>query len=490
MPLLLSLLIAMQSMSSVEVPRGTLLRVRLEKAVGSFASLPGSPVQAVLIAPVKVDGVVMFPVGSIVKGEIAAVQRVGLGIVHETAALKIRFTSIAASQDSFQALSARITAVDTGREEVLSSGLIREVRRTASLGNRAAHLIRSLVLLDVHAQIATWAVKSLIMQVSEPEIYLPPGTELTVALDQALHAQAAASSDDSPQPLTDFERDSMAPMIADLPTRTETPVKDRPSDLVNLMFVGSHDEIAAAFRAAGWTEARRSTFRTNVSGAFAFVAGHGDMDAPMSQLVVNEAPSDMAWQKGSNDLAKRHHIRLWKQEATWEGQEVWIGAATRDIDYAYFRPGHLISHKVARLVDNERDKIMDDLAYTSCADSADWWDRPNVPHFVRNATGDAMETDGRLGFVRLNSCGDPRQFSTTDTLPVHGKMWQLMLRRQILNARSDLLRHNLYWRGFEGLRYLVDVVRHKPDVDPDAPLPDSYATRAPVATLNSYVSLR
>jgi hypothetical protein len=69
-------------------------------------------------------------------------------------------------------------------------------------------------------------------------------------------------------------------------------------------------------------------------------------------------------------------------------------------------------------------------------------------------------------------------------------MWQLMLRRQILNARSDLLRHNLYWRGFEGLRYLVDVVRHKPDVDPDAPLPDSYATRAPVATLNSYVSLR
>jgi hypothetical protein len=75
-------------------------------------------------------------------------------------------------------------------------------------------------------------------------------------------------------------------------------------------------------------------------------------------------------------------------------------------------------------------------------------------------------------------------------LPVHGNTWQLVLRRQILNARSDFIRHNIYWRSFEGLRYLVAAVRRKPDVDPDAPLADSLVTRTPVATLNSYVSLR
>jgi hypothetical protein len=480
----------MQSLSSVEVPKGTVLHVRLVNAVGSFASRPGSPVEAVLIAPVKVGGVTLFPTGSTLTGEVKSVQRVGLGFVHETSALNLEFTSISAPGDAPVTLPTRLAAVDTGREEVLPSGTIQESRRTGSLGNRAAHLIRTFVLWDVHAQIAIWAVKSLVMQVSEPEIFLPPGTELTLTLTEPISAQAVPADGDGPQPLTDEERASLAPVIAALPTRTETPVKDRPSDLVNLMFVGSRSEISAAFRAAGWNEARRSTFRSNLSGAFAVVVGRGDRDAPMSPLLINEAPADMAWQKGFNDLSKRHHIRLWKQKTAWDGQEVWIGAATRDIAFAYFRPGRLIAHKVARQVDRERDKIMDDLAFTSCADSTGWWDRPEVPHFVRNATGDAMETDSRLGIVRLNACDSPRQFAAADDLPAHGKSWQLMLRRQVLNVRSDLLRHSIYWRGYEGMRYLVDAVRHKPEVDPDAPPSVTLASRENGSKLNSYVSIR
>ena len=141
-------------------------------------------------------------------------------------------------------------------------------------------------------------------------------------------------------------------------------------------------------------------------------------------------------------------------------------------------------------MDRERDKIIEDLAYTACADSVGWWDRPDVPHFVRNATGDAMETDSRLGVVRLNACDDPRQFAVEDALPMHGGTWQLMLRRQILNARSDLIRHNIYWRGYEGMRYLMEAVRHKPDDDPDAPPPVTLASRADGSKLNSYISVR
>jgi len=490
MPPFLSLLLAIQALSNVEVPKGATLHVRLDNAVGSFASRPGSAVRAIVVAPLKSGDVTVFPAGSEISGIVKSVQRVGLGVVHETAALKLEFSTIAAPGAPPVTLASRVTAVDTGREEVLPSGVIREVRTTASLGNRAAHLIRTFVLWDVHAQIAAWAVKSLLMQVSEPEIYLPRGTELTLTLSGPVRAPAVPAEDDGPRPLTDEERSLLEPMLAELPTRTETPVKDRPSDLLNLMFVGSREEIAAAFRAAGWTEARRSTLRTNFSGAFAFVAGHGDRDAPMSQLVVNDAPSDMAWQKGFNDLSKRHHIRLWKQDATWNGRQVWIGAATRDVDYAYFRPGRMISHKVARQVDHERDKIVDDLAFTSCVDVADWWDRPDVPRFARNATGDAMETDGRLGVVRLNACTEPRQFASGDDLPVHGGTWQLMLRRQILNARSDLIRHNMYWRSYEGLRYLVAAVRHKPPPDPDAPPPVTFESREDGSKLNSYISLR
>jgi hypothetical protein len=58
----------------------------------------------------------------------------------------------------------------------------------------------------------------------------------------------------------------------------------------------------------------------------------------MSPLLLNGAEADMSWEKGLNDVAKRHHARLWKA-GTWRDQEWWIGAATRDIDFAYLRPG-------------------------------------------------------------------------------------------------------------------------------------------------------
>lgn len=491
MPLLLSLLLAMQSLSSVEVPKGTLLHVRLVNAIGSFASRPGAPVEAVLIAPVKIGGITFFPMGSRVRGVVKSVRRVGLGVVHETATLRMEFTSLSTpGGESSSTLPMRLTAVDNGREEVSPAGTIQEVRTTASLGNHAAHLIQNILLWDVHAQIALWAVKSVVTQVSEPEIYLPPGAELTLALTGSVRANAVPARDDEPRPLTPEERASVEPVIDAMPTRTQTPIVDRPSDLVNLMFVGSQREIAAAFRAAGWTEPRsRATFRSNMAGAYAFVEGRGIPNAPMSSLLLNDAPADMAWQKGFNDISKRHHVRLWKQASTWNGREVWIGSATRDIDYAYFRPGKWIAHKVARQVDRERDKIIQDLAYTSCAETADWWERPAVPHFVRNATGDAMETDGRLGIIQLNECDDPREFASLDTLPMHGRTWQLVLRREILTTRSDLLRHNLYWRAYEGVRYLATAIQNRKQADPEAATPVTLADRLEPGKLTPYFSL-
>ena len=50
----------------------------------------------------------------------------------------------------------------------------------------------------------------------------------------------------------------------------------------------------------------------------------GDVAAPMSPLLLNGAAPDMSWQKGLNDVSKRHHIRMWREAGTWRGQ--------RDVD--------------------------------------------------------------------------------------------------------------------------------------------------------------
>jgi hypothetical protein len=64
----------------------------------------------------------------------------------------------------------------------------------------------------------------------------------------------------------------------------------------------------------------------------------------------------MSSEKGLNDVSKRHHVRIWKVGA-WRKQELWIGAATRDIALAYPRPGQTLTPRIDENIDQERDRV-------------------------------------------------------------------------------------------------------------------------------------
>ena len=256
-------------------------------------------------------------------------------------------------------------------------------------------------------QVATWLIKSLIVQVPEPEIYFPAGVELTLTLNKPFLISQPAEEDAGSLHLDCSERAALVRMEEALPFRTTTPKTNRPSDLTNVMFVGTREEITAAFRAAGWEEAQKASFRTHVRLIKAVGEGGGFTSAPMSSLLLDGAPADMSWQKGLNDVSKRHHIRIWKQPVTWHGEEVWVGAATRDVHFAYPHPGKSLSHHIDENVDAEREKVVADLQFTSCAKVVDWTDRPQVPNATLNGTGDPMTTDAQLAVVLLNKCNTP-----------------------------------------------------------------------------------
>ncbi|HEY4364538.1 MAG TPA: LssY C-terminal domain-containing protein [Bryobacteraceae bacterium] len=492
MGVLLSLLLVTQASTWREIPAGTPLHIRLTNAVGSYASRPGSPVSAVLIAPVAVRGGGFLPAGSILTGDVSSVKRIGLGVVRERASLSLDFRSMTlpGKGPRSEPIFTRMAAVDTGREEVTPTGSIRETRATSSLGNRALHYVRKAMMFNMHAQIVAFAIKSVFMQVPEPEIYLPTGAELTLTLLEPLRAPVASEDgEDAPRKLTPEERENLAPLIARLPERTSSTHDTRPSDLVNLVLIGSRDRISAAFDAAGWTQARPYSFHANWKSAMAIAFNHSYVDAPMSHLRVNDVAADMSWEKGFNDIYKRHHVRLWNMGETEDGQEIWIGAATRDVDVAYLRPGAFVTHKVATLVDLERDKIVNDLAFTSCAEAEDYWDRPELPRVTSNATGDRLQTDARLAVVTFNDCQAPESVPGGDALPMHGGKVQRVFRREIMSFRSDLIRNNPYWRAFEGARTLVTVARQRRSVsDPDAPPRTTLASRLQPEGLASIVS--
>jgi hypothetical protein len=498
MPVFLSILMVIQAITWREAPAGSVLHVRLSSAIGSYASRPGSPIQAVLIAPVKVDGETVLPTGSVLSGHIKSVRRVGLGLLHESASLDPVFDSIALPGGSAHSISTQLASVDNAREEVTPTGSIREVRATGSWGNRAAHYLQSIMLLNVHAQLMAWAVKSIVIQIPEPEIYLPSGTEITLVLSRPVRIVATpGSGEEDTRAFTQDERASLAPVVSDLPRRAFTPPTKKsdtgkPADLVNLLFIGSREQIAAAFRAAGWMEARPTSFRAVMSESLAAMFNrNNNHNGPMSSMRVNNVAADMSWQKGFNDVAKRHHVRLWKLDQTWEGQELWVGAGTRDVEWGYLR-GAMATHRVEEHVDHERDKIAYDIAFASCADVLDWVDRPDALRMTHNATGDRMQTDGQMAVVQMNACENPRRMAAGgDTLPVHGKLWQRLLRREILTARSDLIRGNIYWKAYEGVRSVVFMIQnHRQPPELDAAPQSTWASRLQPSGLNSFVSFR
>ena len=164
-----------------EVPAGTRLEIRLTSTVGSYASKKaGSPVSAVLIAPVHVGGELLLPAGSILTGTVKSVRRVGLGVVHETAAMSLEFSEIILPDDETLPLAARVLAVDNGRERVEKNGEIGGMRMTSSIAYRVSGYIRMALMLNIHAELAAWAIKTLVVQVPEPEIYFKPGVELSL----------------------------------------------------------------------------------------------------------------------------------------------------------------------------------------------------------------------------------------------------------------------------------------------------------------------
>ncbi len=450
--------LAVTLMGLRQMPAGTQLHIRLTTPVGSYASQPGDPVNGVLIAPVLApDGEILLPEGSSVLGRVQSVKRVGLGLKHETATLELAFDRLIQPGGAASPLASRVLEVDNSRERVTAEGRILGVRSTASIGYRVSGYIRTVLAWELHAHVALLVAKLALVHVPEPEIYYPAGSELTLALTGPLLSLARP---DHREQLTPAEDAQLRQLVAEMPYRTLSRA-GRPSDLINVIFLGTRQQIEQAFRAAGWTPPSPATMRARLAGARAVVENLGYSAAPISHQTLDDRPPDMAWQKNLNDIAKRHHVRIWKQPQTWNGSEIWLGAATRDVDYAYLRPDSAgVTHRIEQDIDHERDKIAYDLQFTSCTSLVDWWDRPGAPLSAHNATGDLMTTDGRLAVIRLNDCGSPRlAVASSEPLPEHGRFVQRLVRREILSFRSDSYRANLYWRSYEGTRWMVTAIR-------------------------------
>jgi hypothetical protein len=190
-------------------------------------------------------------------------------------------------------------------------------------------------------------------------------------------------------------------MLADVPKRAVS--KDnRPGDPLNLVLVGTAQEIQQAFRQAGWTEPKKKNEQSIWKTAQAVINNDGYNAAPVSDLYLFGRKEDLAFEKTLNTFNKRHHLRLWQTTASAPNvRPIWLAAATHDVGIDV-HPG-VISHATDSNLDDERAQVGSDLYLGGAAQAAEFIAPPDPLSSGMTATGGAWRTDGRLFVIDLKA---------------------------------------------------------------------------------------
>jgi hypothetical protein len=435
-------------------------QVRLEVPLTSYGSPAGTAFTATVISPLEIDGQLIIPQGSVVRGTVVQASAVGYGLKHERARLELAFHEYELAGGDRYPFGARLQFIENAREQVDLRGRIKGVLAASNpqgllrgiwyrpddsfFPHSALGLTGLGGALWSHFSLGPFgaagmlAARYIAFPLPEPEIQLPSGTEMRLL--------ATTIPDDAPR----------TPVLPDLGVgealaewlQTNSRVVTRPDgtaadDIINLAFIGNAEELQNAFNAAAWVAAEPRTLHSLSTAYRAYNSMRGYSTAPVSPLLYGRAEPAVVFQKSFNTIAKRHHIRIWRA-GMFEGNEVWLGAATHDAGVGFKMRSRTITHKIDPQTDREREKVVTDLSFALCSERASFLERSSDASAAWNP---AIQTDGRLAVIWLRPCSG----SVPDDNPplqAPGSKTKRMARRFVLETRQYFQRDNMYYWAY------------------------------------------
>ena len=379
--------------SKLELSAGTEVNIRLKTTVSSSDSKPNDRVEAVVIAPVVASNQVTLPAGTLVNGVVKTVTVPKTS--EDRALLLLEFNEILDPDGKKVKLEAQLSEVDNARETVDEKGQIVGILPSETISSRLDDALGKLKERYQGLADILEGAKRGFMKETQTDINYAPGVEMTLKLLKKVELNGRPNSTNDP--VQQDTGDSALIQFANyLPFRTQTETTSEPSDLTNLMFLGSKDQVESSFAAAGWSSAAALNRQSQIETVRAVAEDRGYKEAPVSALLLGGHQPDMVFEKQNNTFAKRHHLRIWQQAGTFQGKTVWVSAATHDIGIDFSSEKRTFIHKIDSNIDRERSKVANDLLFTSKARSLGLVNRPNVPKDASNATGDKLVTDGKM----------------------------------------------------------------------------------------------
>jgi LssY C-terminus len=187
------------------------------------------------------------------------------------------------------------------------------------------------------------------------------------------------------------------PSFDDNPRITQTG-DGHPGDPLNVVLIGTKDQIDAIMHAAKWDPAAALGLKSDIKIAEDTVLSRPDDEAPVSSLYLFGRKEDLAFEQPVGDNPRqRHHVRYWKTDKVDnDGRPIWIGSASYDERVGLSHTTGQITHHISPDVDKERDNLFADLKQTGELSQQYAIDGFHTELEGRNGGGDPWHTDGRL----------------------------------------------------------------------------------------------
>jgi len=383
--------------TAVEVPAGTEIQIRLQTNLASNRSKANDPVEAITIEPVIIDGRIIVPGGVKVIGQVKDARAASQG---DRALLDLSFTSLEAGKSRIS-MAARLSSVDNARESVdANNGQILGIVPSETYSSRIDQGIAKLQQKYAGLADVLQTAKSAIVKESDADIVYDAGVEMTIRLTASLAVSGDLQAEVAGPKLEPVpDGDGIVALVNAQPFQTRAEKPPAPSDITNILFAATEQQLTEALTAAGWSTATALTSESKLETARALIEDRGYKEAPVSVLMLDGRPPELVFQKQNDTFAQRHHMRVWRRPVTYHGKPVWVCAATHDTGISFSEQNRTFIHKVDSKIDRERAKVVNDLLLTGKVKSLELVQRDGVPRYSRNATGDDIETDAAMAVL-------------------------------------------------------------------------------------------
>ena len=188
-----------------------------------------------------------------------------------------------------------------------------------------------------------------------------------------------------------------AALLESIPRRI-TDQNHNPGDMVNILIVGTEDEMVKAFTTAAWVKVDQSVESTVLSGLMATFDKKDYLTMPMSTLYLFDRPQDYGFAHAEpvRVIMSRNHLRVWKSPFQVEGRPLWCVAATHYIGFERDQRNNGVTHKIDPAIDGEREFVNETLSGTGLVSARGHVVPAHPLTTAKTATGGEFHSDGRI----------------------------------------------------------------------------------------------